>query len=95
MNNEMDFAKLRNDWALKSVVPKDRLDMERQADYNANPHNDSYANKRPRRSDSEIISDVSFSNADAVLARQYGKTYTYWLASVARQDHFTQVWHWK
>jgi len=76
-----DFERLRNEWALKANVSKDTLDLERSLDQRANPHNEPYHNKKPRRTDNQIIADRSYSFADEVLTRQYGRKYTEWLAA--------------
>jgi hypothetical protein len=75
---EHDFERLRNEWALKAVISKETVDYECEADRLANPHNEPYHNKRPRRERAAIVSDCSYIFADGVLVRQYGRTYVDW-----------------
>lgn len=80
MRYQIDFEKLRNELALKCPYPsKDRLDMEFRADMNANPHNDNYQNKKPRRGEAEIVSDISYAFADSFLLKQYTQEYQMWM----------------
>jgi hypothetical protein len=85
----MNFQALRDQWALKAPFPsKDRIETQMQMDRNANPHNEPYHNKKPRRSEAEIVSDLSYSFADAVLTKQYGDMYKGWLNATG----YTEVW---
>jgi hypothetical protein len=82
--DEIDFQNLRDQWALKAPLPtKDRVALQLNLDRNANPHNDPYHNKKPRRSETQIVSDLAYTFADEVLIQQYGTRYTLWL-----KDHF-------
>lgn len=75
-----NFQSLRDSWALKSPLPsKEDLDMQAMFDRQANPHNEPYHNKRPRRTDREIHSDLAYRFADVVLYTQYGQPYEDWL----------------
>jgi len=73
----IDFQNLRDQWALKWPYSESSVAMQRQADRNANPHNDGPP-KRPIREDSQIISDLSYRFADEVLKQQYGIVYIHW-----------------
>lgn len=86
MKNAIDFEHLRNELALKFPYPsKDRINMEQGYDMNANPHNDNYANKKPRRSEAEIVSDLAYGFADAFLSKQYTNEYQLWLRENTRE----------
>ena len=80
------FQELRDKWALLAPISKDRIDMQATIDHNANPHNDSYINKKPRRSEPEIISDLAYQFADGVLKKQYGSLYGSWLQDNGYKD---------
>lgn len=77
----LNFKELRDQWALMFAarVTKARIEMWQENDRYANPHNDSYHNKRKRRSEAEIISDVSYNDADEALKQSYGDNYSRWL----------------
>lgn len=91
MNTEIDFQRLRDEWALKSPLPtENQLDMERRLDRGLNPHNDSY--KPEIRSDAQITSDRAYTFADDVLAAQYGREYTKWLADHGFHRDRREVW---
>ena len=76
-----DFTRLRDEWALKHPYPsKDRLDSEFRMDQLANPHNEPYHNKKPRRSEAQIVSDLAYTFADNVLLQQHGTIYKTWLS---------------
>lgn len=77
---EIDFQNLRDQWALKApTLAKESIQMEYQMDRNLNPHNEPYLNKKPLRSEAEIVSDRAYTFADAVLAKQYPVEYKDWL----------------
>jgi len=89
----MDFQTLRDQWALKMPFPSaSDIDFQRTKDRNNNPHNENYSNKPPLRSTDEIVHDLAYSSADAILMRQYGTEYTAWLSRDYLQDHHTKVW---
>lgn len=74
-----NFQHLRDQWALKACPTESDIRHQQSMDQQANPHNDNYANKRPRRSQSEIVSDLAYKYADEVLGAQYGMFYELWL----------------
>ena len=75
----LDFAALRQHWALKAPIPTDDvIDMHRRRDQAGNPHNDGYG-KCPRRDTNEIIGDLCYCFADTILTNQYGRDYTSFL----------------
>lgn len=84
------FFKARLDLAVNHTPSKEEVDMHRQMDRQRNPHNDSY--KPPIRSEKELISDLKFRFADAVLVQQFGHTYENWLQRNATQDPHTKDW---
>lgn len=85
---EIDFQPLRDQWALKAPLPdNETILMYKRFDQQANPHNEPYHNKKPRRTEAEIISDLAYSFADQVLAQQYGQTYKSWLS-----DKYCEEW---
>lgn len=88
MKTDPEFQKLRDLWALKCIVTTSQIDMERTRDRNANPHNDGPP-KKPRREESQIVSDLAYEFADSVLMTQYGNDYKYWLD----QKGYNEVWH--
>ena len=53
--------------------------MEAEKDRQGNPHNEPYPNKRTRRTEAEIVSDLAYTFADKVLGNQYGVEYSEWL----------------
>lgn len=76
----MDFQTLRDQWAVKAPTPStEEVEMQASIDRSANPHNEPYHNKRPRRSTREIHSDLAYRYADVVLHTQYGAPYKNWL----------------
>lgn len=78
--SDTNFQELRDQWALKAPMPsKDLINTQAEIDRMANPHNDPYLNKRPRRSETEIICDIVYQFADGILLRQYGNHYSAWL----------------
>lgn len=92
MRDEIDFESLRNQWALRYHPSESRIQLQRDMDHRANPHNEPYHNKRPRRTDDEIISDLCFDHADSVLKRQYGNRYMKWLEVNYTPDRWTLAW---
>ena len=82
------FQQLRDAWALKAVITQDRIEAQMRIDMNANPHNDNYPNKRPRREPAVIVSDLSYEFADNVLGAQYPGLYPTWL----RANGYKLVW---
>lgn len=87
-----NFKELRDQWALKAPTPnKDLIYSQSEVDRMANPHNDPYPNKRPRRTEAEIICDLAYQFADGVLRHQYGYEYSTWL-----KNNCTEKWgYWK
>lgn len=86
---EIQFQTLRDQWALKAPLPdRETILMYMKIDQQANPHNDTYLNKKPRRSEAEIVSDRAYSYADSVLTQQYGLEYQTWL----RNNRYKEVW---
>ena len=83
-----NFQQLRDAWALKAVVAEGRIRSQMQIDMQANPHNENYPNKRPRRTEAEIISDLSYEFADNVLGAQYPGLYPTWM----RDNGYKLVW---
>lgn len=80
-----NFQKLRDEWALKMPMPsKEQMDTEAMLDRQKNPHNDNY--KPELRSPTQIVSDLSYKFADAVLLRQYGDTYKEWMKRERYED---------
>lgn len=80
MVSDIDFQTSRDQWALKAPLPsRDRVEAQGQMDRQANPHNENYHNKQPRRSEVEIVSDLSYTYANSVLYKQYGQEYVDWL----------------
>jgi hypothetical protein len=76
----MYWLDMRNAWALRAPIPTDDdIRREQELDRAANPHNEPYQNKRPRRGRTEIISDRMYGFADEALLRQHGKPYREWL----------------
>ena len=87
--NPAEFQKLRDAWALRSPVPsKEDMDYEFRKDQTANPHNEPYHNKKPRREAAQIHSDRAYAFADAVLKRQYGQPYMDWLTTYYVEDRW-------
>lgn len=89
----LDFSYLRSQWALKYEPSQSQIDLENSRDYAANPHNEPYHNKKPRRETAQIISDLCFHFADQVLLRQYGHNYRTWLQDHCEEDRWTKVNH--
>mgnify|MGYP003545985135 CR=1 FL=1 len=87
----LDFSNLRAQWALKYQPSKSQIEMEFRSDQMANPHNENYYNKRPRREEAQIISDLCYLHADGVLNQQYGSVYSRWLKENTDEDRWTQV----
>lgn len=85
----MEFQALRDQWALKAPFPsKDRIESQMRMDMTANPHNEPYHNKKPRRSEAEIVSDLSYAFADSVLTQQYGVMYKDWLRDTGYREQW-------
>lgn len=76
-----DFQMLRDQLAVSSVISGDDIKTQQLVDQQANPHNEPYHNKRPRRDRAEIESDLMYRRADKILRTQYGDQYTKWLSS--------------
>jgi hypothetical protein len=85
---ENDFERLRNEWATKANIDDGTISYEMGVDQRANPHNEPYHNKRPRRERAVIVSDCSYIFADGVLTRQYGRKYTDWRDDNLQVDPF-------
>lgn len=86
--SDTNFKELRDQWALKAGYPGiDQIRDQSEIDRMANPYNEPYPNMRPRRSDTEIISDLAYHFADGVLSRQYGYQYKTWL-----KDNCEEKW---
>lgn len=84
-----DFQKLRDAWALRSPVPsKEDMDYEFRKDQMLNPHNEPYHNKKPRREAAQIHSDRAYAFADTALKQQYGRYYVEWLESFYVKDQW-------
>lgn len=76
----MAFFSMRNAWALRAPQPTpERIHTQMELDRQANPHNEPYHNKKPRRSEAEIVSDLAFAYADTILLTQLGDAYKQWL----------------
>lgn len=87
--NTINFQFLRDEWAVKHKFTHEQLGFERTKDRNANPHNETYHNKKPRRSDNEIISDLAYTFADEIMINQYKSVYEDWLS----ENGYTLVWN--
>lgn len=92
MPSSINFADLRIQWALKHTPSRESINLQYDMDRQANPHNENYPNKRPRRGEAQIVSDLCYEFADTVLTQQYSWSYREWLRSNCSQDQFTQVW---
>ena len=83
-----NFQMLRDQLAVSSTISNDDIRMQQNIDMNANPHNENYANKRPRRDRAEIESDLMYRRADKILSTQYGDQYVKWL----KENGFVSKW---
>ncbi len=89
-NIPRNFQELRDQWALKAPTPSEAdIRSEQQRDMQANPHNENYHNKKPRRNVAEITSERAYVFADTVLTNQYQSYYTHWL----RENGYTEKWN--
>lgn len=85
--DKLNFHQLRDKWALKATVTEEDIRYQQQMDAQANPHNEPYHNKKPRRDRAAIISDLSYTFADRALKAQYRSVYDEWL-----QHNCEEVW---
>lgn len=89
-NIPKNFQELRDQWALKAPTPSEAdIRSAQMRDMQANPHNDNYANSKPRRSLAEITSDKAYAFADTALMSQYRSYYLAWL----RDSGYKEIWN--
>ncbi len=88
-DNIPDFQTLRDSWALRAPLPgRDQVQGAADLDRAANPNNEEGPDKRPRRSEAEIISDICYTFSDRVLTQQYGTYYQQWLDHSGYEDRW-------
>jgi len=93
MTQPLNYAVLRALHALEHDVSREDINLQLRIDQMGNPHNEPYPNKRPRREEAQIVSDLKYQHADKVLMHQHGYEYKEWLKRNGfEQDRWTETW---